>query len=90
MAANGGDPEGLFRAAWMESGSLYSNGDIEELQPTFDFIASEAGCASAEDLLACLREVPAEVIVNAMDKTSTIFSANVSVVLCRSVYGSVY
>ncbi|EIW58877.1 carotenoid ester lipase precursor [Trametes versicolor FP-101664 SS1] len=76
MAANGGDTEGLFRAAWMESGSLYSNGDIEELQPTFDFIASEAGCASAEDPLACLREVPAEVIVNAMDKTSTIFSAD--------------
>ncbi|OJT04264.1 Lipase 4 [Trametes pubescens] len=75
MVANGGDTEGLFRAAWMESGSLYSAGDIEELQPTFDFIASEAGCASAKDPLACLREVPAEVIVKAMDKTPTIFSA---------------
>ncbi|KAI0365187.1 carotenoid ester lipase precursor [Pilatotrama ljubarskyi] len=71
MLTNGGNTEGLFRAGWMESGSALPTGDFSKLQPTFDFIASETGCASARDVLACLRKVPAAVIKAAMDQTPT-------------------
>ncbi|KAI8974600.1 carotenoid ester lipase precursor [Trametes punicea] len=74
MITNGGDTEGLFRAAWMESGSVVPSGNITKLQSTFDFIAAETGCASAQRVLECLREVPARTIKAAMDKTPTIFS----------------
>ncbi|KAI1784678.1 carotenoid ester lipase precursor [Ganoderma leucocontextum] len=74
MISNGGDTEGLFRAGWMESGSALPTGDFSKLQPTFDFIASETGCASAADALECLRGVPAEAITAAMDKTPTFLS----------------
>ncbi|KAH9855287.1 carotenoid ester lipase precursor [Lenzites betulinus] len=71
MITNGGNTEGLFRAGWMESGSALPSGDFSKLQPTFDFIAAETGCASARDMLACLRQVPADAITAAMDKTPT-------------------
>ena len=77
MITNGGDTEGLFRAGWMESGSALPTDDFSKLQPTFDFIAAETGCASAKDKLACLREVPAGVITAAMDKTPTFLSFQV-------------
>ena len=77
MITNGGDTEGLFRAGWMESGSALPTRDFSKLQPTFDFIVAETGCSSARDPVACLREVPAEVITAAMDKTPTFLSFQV-------------
>ena len=77
MITNGGNTEGLFRAGWMESGSALTSGNFSKLQPTFDFIVSETGCASASDTLECLREVPAEAITAAMDKTPTFLSFQV-------------
>ncbi|KAH9855288.1 carotenoid ester lipase precursor [Lenzites betulinus] len=74
MITNGGNPEGLFRAAWMESGSAFPSGDITKVQSTFDFIASEVGCASARDVLSCLRGVPMTSIKAAMDQTPTVIS----------------
>lgn len=71
MLTNGGNTEGLFRAGWMESGSALPSGDFSKLQPTFDFIASEAGCASANDVLDCLRQAPADAITAAMNRTPT-------------------
>ncbi|KAI0819592.1 carotenoid ester lipase precursor [Trametes gibbosa] len=71
MIANDGNTEGLFRAGWMESGSALPSGEFSKLQPTFDFIASGVGCASARDVLACLRQVPADTITAVMDKTPT-------------------
>ena len=84
MITNGGNTEGLFRAGWMESGSALPSGDFSKLQPTFDFIVSETGCASAPDALACLREVPAEAITAAMDKTPTFLSFQVRRMVVRS------
>ena len=77
MITNGGDTEGLFRAGWMESGSALPTRDFSKLQPTFDFIVAETGCSAAHGPLACLREVPAEVITAAMDKTPTFLSFQV-------------
>lgn len=85
MLTNGGDTEGLFRAGWMESGSALPSGAFYKLQPTFDFIAAETGCAVARDPLACLREVPAERITAAMDKTPTFLSFQVCAVGCLSM-----
>ena len=78
MATNDGNPEGLFRAGWMESGSVLSVGNSSKLQPIYDFIVSETGCASANDTLACLREVPTSVFSAAMDKTPTLLDFRVS------------
>ncbi|EIW58852.1 carotenoid ester lipase [Trametes versicolor FP-101664 SS1] len=74
MLTNGGNTEGLFRAGWMESGSISPAGNVSKIQPNFDFIASETGCADEIDILECLREVPASVIQAAMDKTATFLS----------------
>ncbi|KAI0628199.1 carotenoid ester lipase precursor [Trametes polyzona] len=74
MLTNGGNTEGLFRAAWMESGSAFPSGDITKVQPTFDFITSQVGCASAYDVLGCLRKVPTAVFKAAMDQTPTVIS----------------
>ncbi|KAI0364152.1 carotenoid ester lipase precursor [Pilatotrama ljubarskyi] len=69
MMANGGDTEGLFRAGFLQSGAPGPYGDILEVQGTYDQIVSDAGCASAEDTLECLRMVPTEVLKAAMDKS---------------------
>ncbi|KAI0763837.1 carotenoid ester lipase [Trametes elegans] len=74
MLANGGEPEGLFRAGWMESGSVTPVGNVSEIQSTFDFIASEASCSDAIDILQCLRLTSTDVIKFAMDKTPTYLS----------------
>ncbi|KAL7280942.1 hypothetical protein ACG7TL_005891 [Trametes sanguinea] len=74
MVTNGGNTEGLFRAGWMESGAVEAVGSITKLQPTFDFIASEVGCASSSDVLSCLRGVPATDLKAAADKTPTVYT----------------
>lgn len=81
MLTNGGDTEGLFRAGWMESGTMVPTGSFSKLQPRFDFMVEETGCGSAADALACLREVPAETIAAAMDKTPTFLSFQVRLVV---------
>ncbi|KAI0656712.1 carotenoid ester lipase precursor [Cubamyces menziesii] len=69
MLANGGNNEGLFRAGFLESGAPGPYGDILELQDTYDQIVTDAGCASANNTLQCLRTVPASVLKAAMDKS---------------------
>ncbi|KAG0703413.1 Alpha/Beta hydrolase protein [Suillus ampliporus] len=58
MVTNGGNTEGLFRAAFMESGSPFPVGDIAHGQTNYDFIVDQTGCAGSSDTLQCLREVP--------------------------------
>lgn len=84
MIASGGSTGGLFRAAWMESGSAFPSGDITKVQPTFDFITSQVNCTSASDKLACLRTVSTEDIRAAMDQTPTVISFEVRDVIHRA------
>ena len=56
MLTNGGDTEGLFRAAIMHSGGPIPTGDIELQQSTYDTIVEQVGCTDAKDTLQCLRE----------------------------------
>ncbi|KAF9220267.1 alpha/beta-hydrolase [Gyrodon lividus] len=74
MVTNGGNTDGLFRAAFMESGSPISVGDITHGQKYYDALVYETGCSTACDTLQCLREVPYETLLNAMNQSPGIFS----------------
>ncbi|KAF9552481.1 alpha/beta-hydrolase [Agrocybe pediades] len=69
LVANGGNNEGLFRAAVMQSGSLPQYGDITEGQPLYDTIVQETGCSGSSDTLQCLRDLPFAILKAAIDKS---------------------
>ncbi|KAF9028912.1 carotenoid ester lipase precursor [Hymenopellis radicata] len=73
MLINGGDTEGLFRGAFMQSGSPIPVGDIEHGQKDYDAIVQKTGCASSADTLACLRKVDFQVLKAAVDVSPFIF-----------------
>ncbi|KAI0322066.1 alpha beta-hydrolase [Amylostereum chailletii] len=75
MLTNGGDTEGLFRAAFMQSGSpIPSAGTVETAQEHFDQLVDDTNCTTSEDKLACLRQVPIDVLRNAINASPSIFS----------------
>ena len=74
MVTNGGDTEGLFRGAFMESGSPIPVGDITHGQPYYDTLVNLTGCSDASDTLQCLRGVPYDTLMDAIDTTPNIFS----------------
>ncbi len=78
MIANGGDTEGLFRGAFMHSGSPIPFGDISHGQRTYDQLVAYAGCQNATDSLQCLREVPYDVLKAGMNASPSLFSRLVS------------
>jgi len=78
MVTNGGNTEGLFRAAFMESGSPIPMGDITHGQGFYDFIVDQTGCAGSSDTLQCLREVPYDLLMNAINQTPNIMSYQVN------------
>ncbi|RPD58744.1 carotenoid ester lipase precursor [Lentinus tigrinus ALCF2SS1-7] len=71
LFANGGNPEGLFRAGIMSSGTAVPTGDITELQGVYDAVVDQVGCTNATDTLACLRTVPADSLLNASNNVSS-------------------
>ncbi|KAF8838081.1 alpha/beta-hydrolase [Paxillus ammoniavirescens] len=74
MVANDGNTDGLFRAAFMQSGSPLPVGDITQGQKYYDALVSETGCTTASDTLQCLREVPYETLLGAVNQSPNIFS----------------
>ncbi|KAI0637477.1 carotenoid ester lipase precursor [Trametes polyzona] len=72
LVANGGDTEGLFRGAFMESGSPIPVGDITHGQSDYDALVSETGCKGAPDTLQCLRHVPYDILKKAVDASPDI------------------
>ena len=78
MVTNGGNTEGLFRGAFMHSGSPLPVGPITEGQVYYDAIVSQTGCSGASDTLACLRTVPYDVLKDAANASPGIFSYQVS------------
>lgn len=85
MITNGGDTEGLFHGAIMESGSPTPSGDIadEESQAVYDSIVDATGCTGAEDTLQCLRELPFSVLNDASNNTFGIDSFSASSTFCK-------
>ncbi|KAJ5708195.1 Triacylglycerol lipase (LipA) [Penicillium malachiteum] len=62
LVTHGGNNEGLFRAAIMDSGNAVGppyNG-TEWHQPMYDGIVERAGCSNATNTLECLRNLPYE------------------------------
>ncbi|KIY52398.1 alpha/beta-hydrolase [Fistulina hepatica ATCC 64428] len=73
MITNGGDTEGLFRAAFMQSGAPVPVGDITKGQKYYDQIVEETGCSGASDTLECLRGVSYDTLTDAMNNSPFVF-----------------
>ncbi|KAI0059500.1 alpha/beta-hydrolase, partial [Artomyces pyxidatus] len=58
IITNGGNTEGLFRAAFMQSGSPGGAGPLTDGQPYYDALVADVGRSDAQDTLQCLREAP--------------------------------
>lgn len=63
MLLNDGNTEGLFRAAWMDSGAPIPVGSYTHGQKWYDGAVEHTGCAGAADTLECLRTVPYDALV---------------------------
>lgn len=78
LLTNGGDTEGLFQAAIMESGSPTSLVDTPvEAQQFYDALVQGLGCANSTDTLNCLRQVPFASLKAAVDMTPSLYSRTV-------------
>ncbi|KAH9060195.1 Alpha/Beta hydrolase protein [Lactarius vividus] len=69
MLASGGNTEGLFRAAFMQSGSPTPIGDITHGQQYYDDLVERTGCSGSSDTLACLRAAPYEKLKAIIDSS---------------------
>ena len=79
MVTNGGDTEGLFRGAFMQSGSPLPVGDITNGQQYYDALVAQTNCSGATDTLQCLREAPYDKLKAAVDDSPSVFSYQVDV-----------
>ena len=90
MVANGGDDEGLFRAAVLSCGSLVPTGDLSNQQRFFDIVLAGTGCSGAVDKLGCLRAVPAANLTAAAAAIPNLFDYPVRVMVVPELFqGSV-
>lgn len=69
MLVNGGNTEGLFRGAFMESGAPLPVGDITIGQKYYDALVKDTGCSDAADTLQCLRTAPYATLKDAIDNS---------------------
>ena len=77
IVSNGGNAEGLFRAAFMQSGSPIPVGDITAKQPLYDHLVRATDCSGSADTLQCLRTAPFEQLAAAINGTPNLFSFQV-------------
>ncbi|EMD33580.1 hypothetical protein CERSUDRAFT_98146 [Gelatoporia subvermispora B] len=66
MLNNGGNAEGLFSGAVMQSGFPLPLNNYTQLQDTYDALVSNAGCMGSLDTLECLRRIPLDTLMVAM------------------------
>ncbi|KAI5366311.1 Putative carboxylesterase, type B, carboxylesterase type B, active, alpha/Beta hydrolase [Septoria linicola] len=77
---NGGDNtyngKPLFRAAIMNSGSIIPAAPVTGVKSNavYNTVVQQAGCSSAANRLACLRALPYEAFLNAVNSVPSIFS----------------
>ncbi|KIJ65542.1 hypothetical protein HYDPIDRAFT_110642 [Hydnomerulius pinastri MD-312] len=74
MLANGGNTEGLFRGAFMQSGAPIPTGHVTHGQAYYDSIVSQTDCEGSDDTLACLRDVPLDTLQSAVNNQPSIFA----------------
>lgn len=77
MTYNAGNTEGLFRGAYVESGSILPMGDMESGQFHYDKLVADTGCKGATDTLACLRHIPYDRFKAAMDASPSFLAYQV-------------
>ncbi|KAJ3516346.1 hypothetical protein NLJ89_g1191 [Agrocybe chaxingu] len=68
------NPQGLFHAGAMESGSPIVLPDILQQQRYFDSLVIDTNCTTASDKLECLRDAPFEQLAAAVDRTPSLFA----------------
>ncbi|TFK32449.1 sterol esterase [Crucibulum laeve] len=74
MLLNDGNPHGLFRAAFMESGSPIPLKDITAQQQSFDQLVSDTGCTGSFDKISCLRSIPSDKLRTVINAFPSVFS----------------
>ncbi|PCH36159.1 sterol esterase [Wolfiporia cocos MD-104 SS10] len=74
MILNGGDNQGLFRGAIMESGSPPALQNYTDAQPYYDALIEHVGCTEELDTLACLRHAPYHKIMAGVNVTPDLAS----------------
>ncbi|OCH90088.1 carotenoid ester lipase precursor [Obba rivulosa] len=67
MVTNGGDPEGLFRGAFIESGAPLPLANYTAGQASYNALVNATNCTSAADTLDCLRQVPFDALFAAIN-----------------------
>ena len=50
--------------------------DITSQQPLFDQVVADTGCTGSADLIACLRTIPLDTLMTAVNKGPTFLSFN--------------
>jgi acetylcholinesterase len=50
--------------------------DITTQQPLFDQLVADTGCTGSADLIACLRTIPLDTLISAVNKAPTFLSFN--------------
>jgi len=78
MLTNGGNTEGLFHGAFMQSGAPLLVGDLAVGQKSYDALVADTGCFGAADTLECLKQVPLSTLKPIVDSSPSIFSYQVS------------
>ncbi|KAF9043105.1 carotenoid ester lipase precursor [Panaeolus papilionaceus] len=74
MILNDGQTRGLFHQAVMQSGAPMHIPKITDQQPYFDKIVQATNCATAQDAIDCLRKVPYDNLLAAINTTPNLFS----------------
>lgn len=74
MLAHDADTEGLFRGAFMQSGSPTPVGDITHGQKYYDALVTRTGCSGSADTLQCLRQVPFQTLMDAVNESPSMSS----------------
>lgn len=87
IVTNDGDTQGLFRGAFMESGSPAALYDITANQQYFDKLVVDAGCQGSADPIACLRAVPFDKLGDAINQSPNLFSYQSLIVWGPSIDG---
>ena len=77
MLTNGGNPEGLFHGAFMQSGSPIPVGDMSLGQNHYDTLVTKTGCSGAEDTLECLKQLHLGTLKVAVDSFPSVFGYQV-------------
>ena len=73
MITDAGNPRGLFRGAFMQSGSPISTSDISQSQAAFDDLAAKVNCSGSSDKIQCLREAPYAILKAAINDSPGLF-----------------